>query len=339
MLGANTYTSGARLLLPSCAAIAAEMRGARFFLALLIAAAVIAAVAASGAASGVGKGKKRAHRALGEGHAGHAGHGHGHSHGHHGHVHSGNGGSAGSPAAATVSAAGSSLELHSHERSGAARLEDSEKHPATAIALTFVSGLAAAAGGLAVVCAGAPSEAAMGHMLSFASGIMLYISYADLLPHAIAGLAGEAPPGEEAGGEHAGHGHGSLAGFRDASLWMFAGMAGFLLITACLPEISLGPADDDEAGPLPPLSPARALLKDAGAKSTAAAAAAAANAAPLPAAATAAELRAECERRGLGAAGTKAELRVRLAAPAATKAPRSRWRLGVSVTESIQKKK
>jgi hypothetical protein len=36
-----------------------------------------------------------------------------------------------------------------------------------------------------------------------------------------------------AGGEHAAHGHGSLDGFRDASLWMFAGMAGFLLITGC----------------------------------------------------------------------------------------------------------
>lgn len=40
------------------------------------------------------------------------------------------------------------------------------------------------AGGLIVVVAGVPTDATLGHMLSFASGIMMYISYCDLLTHA-----------------------------------------------------------------------------------------------------------------------------------------------------------
>ena len=58
-----------------------------------------------------------------------------------------------------------------------------QKYPATAIALTFFSGLAATLGGIMVVTFGIPSPAVLGHMLSFASGIMMYISFGDLLKH------------------------------------------------------------------------------------------------------------------------------------------------------------
>ena len=54
-----------------------------------------------------------------------------------------------------------------------------------AVAITFLSGMSAALGGMIVVCFGVPSPRALAHLLSFASGIMLYMSYADLLKHAI----------------------------------------------------------------------------------------------------------------------------------------------------------
>ena len=95
-----------------------------------------------------------------------------------------------------------------------------ETHPWTAVTLTTLSGMSAAVGGLIVVCAGAPSPRVLGHLLSFAAGIMLYISYGDLLPHAIADLSagGEAAPG------HEGHGHGSTGGFFLANCAMLGGM-------------------------------------------------------------------------------------------------------------------
>ena len=39
-----------------------------------------------------------------------------------------------------------------------------------------------------VVLFGIPSDNVLGHLLSFACGIMLYISYADMLPHSIEAL-------------------------------------------------------------------------------------------------------------------------------------------------------
>lgn len=88
-----------------------------------------------------------------------------------------------------------------------------ETHPWTAAALTTVSGMAAtlgavlhcflrplychefnmpvtrrgircATGGGIVVLWGIPSKQVLGHLLSFAAGVMLFISYGDLLPDA-----------------------------------------------------------------------------------------------------------------------------------------------------------
>lgn len=97
-------------------------------------------------------------------------------------------------------------------------LREDEKHPWTAIALTFLSGGAAVLGGLLVVCMGTPSPAAMGHMLSFAAGIMLYISYGDMLTHAVMDMSGEDDDG-----------------FFPANAWMCAGMLIFWVIATLIP--------------------------------------------------------------------------------------------------------
>jgi zinc transporter ZupT len=166
-------------------------------------------------------------------------HEHGHTHGEHGHEH----------------------EHESEDGSGLhARISEGEKHPVTAVVLTSISGFAAVVGGLIVVAMGAPSPTTMGHMLSFAAGIMLYISYADLIPHAIADMEESAQAhmhdhssgggghshaghvhsnaggvGLEGADPHAGHSHGSLPAFIHANAWMFAGMVFFLLVAAALP--------------------------------------------------------------------------------------------------------
>lgn len=108
------------------------------------------------------------------------------------------------------------------------------------MSLTFLSGMAATVGGLFVVLLGQPSPALLGHLLSFAAGIMLYISYGDLLPHAIADLdAGAAGDGHDHGhyghshgghDEGDGHGHVHGPGLFEANVWLFAGMAFFALI-------------------------------------------------------------------------------------------------------------
>ena len=88
-------------------------------------------------------------------------------------------------------------------------------------------------------------------MLSFASGIMLYISYADLLPHAVAGMGfGSDEPG------HEGHGHGSLDGFRDANLWMFCGMVRVRRVAA-RPLVLLAAAPAASLRSASPTAPAR----------------------------------------------------------------------------------
>jgi zinc transporter ZupT len=46
-------------------------------------------------------------------------------------------------------------------------------------------GLSTALGGIIVITFGKPSFARLGHMLSFSSGVMLFISFADLMPEAI----------------------------------------------------------------------------------------------------------------------------------------------------------
>jgi len=95
--------------------------------------------------------------------------------------------------------------------------------------------MASVLGGAVVVCMGVPSPRAMGHMLSFAAGIMMYISYADMLPHAANDLS------TALGTVDDGHGHGSLEGSVEANKWFFVGMVAFLLIAAVVP-------DGDEGG-------------------------------------------------------------------------------------------
>lgn len=57
----------------------------------------------------------------------------------------------------------------------------------TAVSLSIVSGMAATVGGLVVIWGGVPSKPVLGHLLSFSAGVMMYISYADLLAHASQG--------------------------------------------------------------------------------------------------------------------------------------------------------
>jgi ZIP family zinc transporter len=109
-----------------------------------------------------------------------------------------------------------------------------------------VSGLAAAAGGAFVVLLGVPSPALLGHLLSFASGIMLYISYADLLPHAVSEFSAHFAAGDHAH-DHAhdrdhGHSHGpeTLDGFFWGTLWVFVGMLFFAAVVTLMPEMDLG---------------------------------------------------------------------------------------------------
>jgi zinc transporter ZupT len=218
-------------------------------------------------------------------------------------------------------------------------LSEDEKHPATAIILTTISGLASTLGGLLVVCMGAPSEGVMGHMLSFAAGIMLYISYADLLPHAIGDMASPTDlavggaGGHQHGHSHShghSHGHEDLGGFRDANLWLFVGMAVFLAVTALLPEFSLGPEDEEADGKasaghghshgaarrVPQLLTAESAERSEAEPGDAGADAATGEqgegAADEYAGRTAVQLKEECSRLGLSSQGKKSELLARL---------------------------
>jgi len=60
----------------------------------------------------------------------------------------------------------------------------------SALALSFISGLATSIGGLFVICFGQPSHKTTGLMLGFASGVMLYVSCFDLLPESYHVLGG-----------------------------------------------------------------------------------------------------------------------------------------------------
>lgn len=83
------------------------------------------------------------------------------------------------------------------------------QYPMTALTLTFFSGMASALGGLVVVCYGVPSPRTLAHLISFASGIMLYVSYADLLAHAVDGINAsyQADSHHHPGHDHHHHGH------------------------------------------------------------------------------------------------------------------------------------
>ena len=54
-------------------------------------------------------------------------------------------------------------------------------HRYLALVLTTLSGVATGIGGLAILWSGEPSFIKLGHMLSFSAGVMMYISFVDLL--------------------------------------------------------------------------------------------------------------------------------------------------------------
>ena len=81
------------------------------------------------------------------------------------------------------------------------------------MALTTLAGLSTALGGLIVIYLGSPSFTKLGHMLSFSAGVMLFISFIDLLPEAI-----------------------NSVGFGVSNIAFFAGMALFWLVVRLFPE-------------------------------------------------------------------------------------------------------
>ena len=92
-----------------------------------------------------------------------------------------------------------------------------------AFSLTLMAGLCTGIGGLLVASAPARSANALGAMLAFASGVMLFISFADLLHEAYFTLS-----------------------YWEANWWFFGGAAFFALVLWAVPEVDLV---DVRAGP------------------------------------------------------------------------------------------
>ncbi|KYQ94359.1 zinc/iron permease [Tieghemostelium lacteum] len=82
-----------------------------------------------------------------------------------------------------------------------------------ALSMTLISGLSTAIGGFYVLFMKKPSFGLLGHMLSFSSGVMLYISFMDLLPESVEEI-----------------------GFLQANIWFFIGMLIFALVLKFIPE-------------------------------------------------------------------------------------------------------
>jgi len=82
-----------------------------------------------------------------------------------------------------------------------------------ALFLTAVSGFSTAIGGLIVILRPKPNFVILGHVLSFSSGVMIYISFMDLLPESIRAI-----------------------GFLPANIYFFLGMIFFELIVRLVPE-------------------------------------------------------------------------------------------------------
>jgi len=80
--------------------------------------------------------------------------------------------------------------------------------------LTFLSGVSTAVGGLIVVLFGAKNHHALGTVLSFASGVMIYISFMDLMPEATL-----------------------VVGFGWANVFFFVGVVFFYLFSRLIPEV------------------------------------------------------------------------------------------------------
>eukprot|EP01133_Synstelium_polycarpum_P014960 gene14960-17688_t len=79
--------------------------------------------------------------------------------------------------------------------------------------MCLISGLSTAIGGVFILMMKTPSFKVLGYMLGFSSGVMIYISFMDLLPEAIEQI-----------------------GFLDANLWFFMGIVFFALIIKFVPE-------------------------------------------------------------------------------------------------------
>jgi ZIP family zinc transporter len=82
-----------------------------------------------------------------------------------------------------------------------------------AFLMATISGLSTGVGGILVLIYGQPNHTKLGHLLSFSAGVMLYISFMDLLPEA----------NEE-------------IGFAKANFWFFVGMLIFGLIAHLFPD-------------------------------------------------------------------------------------------------------
>ncbi|GAQ82623.1 Zinc transporter and related ZIP domain-containing proteins [Klebsormidium nitens] len=99
-----------------------------------------------------------------------------------------------------------------------------------ALSLTMVGGLATAVGGLLVVLQPTPDVRRLGVMQGLAAGLMLCLSFFDLLPGAIHKI-----------------------GFKLANLWFFAGVLFFWAVVQFIPEPSLdqlaGADEEEEEAP------------------------------------------------------------------------------------------
>jgi zinc transporter, ZIP family len=115
---------------------------------------------------------------------------------------------------------------------GRADHETHELHVGTATTLSIVSGLAATLGGVIVVTIGVPSQRLLGHLLSFSAGVMLYISYGDLLVHSASSGTSSALWVSQLRPL-------ALIGTPCECLQMMAGMVGFWLLANLIPEPEL----------------------------------------------------------------------------------------------------
>jgi zinc transporter ZupT len=147
---------------------------------------------------------------------------------------------------------------HDHNLNVIKRIKtsSSSSFPVTAVLMTLASGSTAVVGGLLVVYFGVMSDRVLGHMLSFAAGVMLYISYGDILMHSIEDLDAAMSTGveqhnhnhSEENGED-GHGHTHGPGLFYANVFLFFGMIIYICISLALKTLSnRGGGEGGESG-------------------------------------------------------------------------------------------
>ncbi|CAI0450050.1 unnamed protein product [Linum tenue] len=90
-----------------------------------------------------------------------------------------------------------------------------------ALALSLVGGLSTSLGALLVILSGAPSLKMLGLLQGFAAGLMLSISFFDLVHNAINSI-----------------------GFLKGNLWFFAGIIFFAIVVTFIPEPQIAPASE-----------------------------------------------------------------------------------------------